>query len=74
MRCLTSDYNQNVALMNDILHVDRNFDVLSKKLKFADGEITLYYIDGFVKDSVMQKLMIYFLSIKDFPVFPSMVI
>ncbi len=67
MRCLTSDYNQNVALMNDILHVDRNFDVLNKKLKFADGEITLYYIDGFVKDSVMQKLMIYFLSIKDFP-------
>ena len=67
MRCLTSDYNQNVVLMNDILHVDRNFDVLSKKLKFAGGEITLYYIDGFVKDSVMQKLMIYFLSIKNFP-------
>ena len=64
MRRLTEQYRQNVALMNEWLRVRESFDVLSKTLKFADGEVTLYYIDGFVKDTVMQKLMMHFLSQK----------
>ena len=64
MRRLTERYRQNVALMNEWLRVRESFDVLSKTLKLADGEVTLYYIDGFVKDTVMQKLMMHFLSQK----------
>ncbi len=67
MRSLTDCYSDNVSRMNEVLRVEKNFDVLNKKLKIADGEITLYYIDGFVKDTVMQKLMIFFLSFKNFP-------
>ncbi len=62
MRRLSEDYGQNVEFLNRALRVRENFDVLSKTLKFADGEATLYYIDGFVKDTVMQKLMMHFLS------------
>lgn len=67
MRRLTETYRQNVALMNERLRVKESFDVLSKTLRFADGEATLYYIDGFVKDTVMQKLMMHFLSQKKMP-------
>ena len=67
MRKLGEDYRKNVAFMNERLRVEENFDVLSKTLRFADGEATLYYIDGFVKDTVMKKLMMHFLSQKKIP-------
>lgn len=60
---LTDSYEQNVALLDRELNVDENFDILKKKLAIGQDEITIYYIDGFVKDTVMQKLMIYLLSL-----------
>ena len=63
MRKLTDDYIENVDLLDRELNVSGNFDMLKKKLKIGDDDITLYYIDGFVKDTVMQKLMMYFLSL-----------
>ena len=64
MRRLTEDYRENVEALRRLLRVRENFDVLSKTLKFQGGEATLFYIDGFVKDTVMQKLMMHFLSQK----------
>ncbi len=66
---LTSDYAANVALMDGILNVQNNFDIIRKDLAVGPDRMTLYYIDGFVKDTVMQKLMMHFLSQKglDFP-------
>ncbi|MBQ8331271.1 MAG: spore germination protein [Clostridia bacterium] len=67
MRRLSENYRENVSYLNKTLRVKENFDVLSKTLKFANGEVTLYYIDGFVKDTVMQKMMMHFLSLKKMP-------
>lgn len=67
MRRLSEDYLQNVAALNEALRVTESFDVLSKRLKFANGEATLYFIDGFVKDAVMQKLLMHMLSQKKLP-------
>ena len=64
IRKLTGDYRENVKLIDSILHPQKNFDIIKKPLKIGDGEMTLYFIDGFVKDSVMQKLMIYLVSLK----------
>lgn len=63
MRKLTDDYSQNQILLDNELNVKENFDVLKKKLKIGQDEITLYYLDGFVKDTVMQKLMMHLLSL-----------
>ena len=67
MHKLFSEYEKNVEYFDGELRVKDNFDVIKKVLKVADGEITLYYIDGFVKDTVMQKLMMHFLSLKKLP-------
>lgn len=67
MKRLSDNYAQNVAVMDTALRVNESFDVIKKKLVFADGEATFYYIDGFIKDTVMQKMMIYFLSVKKLP-------
>lgn len=63
MRRLSKLYKENVAALDRALRVDESFDILKKVMKIGDGEITLYYIDGFVKDTIMGKLMIYFLSL-----------
>ncbi len=67
MRKLFFDYKQNIEFFDNTFRVDENFDVIKKVLKLSGGEISLYYIDGFVKDSVMQKLMMHFLSVKKLP-------
>ena len=67
MQKLGEDYIQNVAFMDRALRVKDSFDVLKKRLVVADGELTLYFIDGFAKDTVLQKLMMHFVSIKKLP-------
>lgn len=63
MQTLTGDYKQNTQMISGILRVEENFDVLKKVLKIGGDELTLYYIDGFIKDTVMQKLMLSLLSL-----------
>lgn len=67
MRGLGENYEQNVALMDKLLRIEQSFDVLKKKLILADGELTLYFVDGFAKDTNLQKLMMHFLSLKKMP-------
>ena len=50
-----------------ILRVKENFDVIEKVLKVGDGEVTLFYVDGLIKDGAMQKLFIYLLSLQKMP-------
>ena len=64
---LTDSYSDNLALLSRTLRVDENFDVICKKLKISDGETCFFYVDGFVKDAVMQKLMTHFLTVKKAP-------
>ncbi len=60
---LTDSYPDNVALLDKIFRVDANFDLIKKPLKVGRDEMTLYYIDGFIKDTVMMKLMMSFLTL-----------
>ena len=64
---LTDRYEENVRAVAQKLRVEQNFDVLKKVLRIADGEVTLFYIDGLIKDGAMQKLFIYLLSLKKMP-------
>ena len=64
MQKFTSDYTQNVELIRGSLRVNESFDVLHKRLKIGDGELSMFFIDGFTKDTVMQKLMMHFISLK----------
>ncbi len=63
MRKLSNVYSDNVAQLDRLLRVEENFDVIKKPLRIGADEVTLYYIDGFVKDTVMQKLMLALVSL-----------
>lgn len=62
---LCKDYRENVQRVDSELRVKDNFDLIKKVLYVGSQEITLYYIDGFVDSGSMNKLMIYFLSLKN---------
>ena len=64
MNKLSIDYQKNIESFDAILSVSDNFDVLKKTLIIGEDELTLYFIDGFVKDAVIQKMMVHFLSLK----------
>lgn len=60
-----SKLNMNVLQMDSILKPDKNFDVIKRSVKIAGVRKTyMYYIDGFLKDSVMQEVLRFILSIK----------
>lgn len=63
MQKFSSSYSQNVDSINRALRVQESFDVLCKTLKIGNGELTLFFIDGFTKDTVLQKLMMHFISV-----------
>ena len=54
---LTENYEENVSLIRTALRVRENFDVLEKTLTLDKGELTFFFIDGFTKDTSMQKLI-----------------
>ena len=64
MNRLSNDYKKNVEMLDGHFRVKENFDIIKKPLTVGKDELTMYYIDGFVKDTVMGKMMIYFLSLQ----------
>ena len=61
---LDFSYAENLKLIDSILRTDENFDLIKKTVTVGEDEITLYYIDGFIKDAIMSKIIIYFMSLK----------
>ena len=64
---LQDDFDANVALVDRVLRVRESFDLIRKDLAIGQARVTLYYIDGLIKDGVMQKLMTHFLTLQKFP-------
>jgi stage V sporulation protein AF len=62
-----SIYRANVTEFEQVLAVEESFDILKKVLRIGEDEITMFYIDGLIKDGAMQKLFIYLLSLKGLP-------
>ena len=59
------DYGRNVSVISEILRVRESFDIIERRLHIHERELCFFYIDGFVKDSEMQRVMQTFLSLKE---------
>ena len=62
---LSEDYFENVRVIREKLRADKSFDIIERHLDFAGKDTTLFYIDGFVKDNEMQRLMQYIITQKE---------
>lgn len=59
-KSVTSSFEENLKLFQEILRVDDSFDVIYRTIMVADRKTAFFFIDGFVKDDVLQKIMQYF--------------
>lgn len=60
---MTGSLQKDMKYLNAKLSVDTNFDAVYRVLHIGGREACLYFIDGFCKDEVMQKLLQYFMDI-----------
>lgn len=61
---LTTSLYDNLLIMNKELKVDKNFDIIYRVIDIGGRKGCFYFVDGFAKDDVMQKLMQVFQEIK----------
>lgn len=61
---MSTAYARFTAELDNILRPDDSFDIIRRVMSCKSGrELTFYYLDGFTKDVVMQKLMEYYLDV-----------
>lgn len=63
---LSLSHNANVSLLSSRLRAGESFDIIERHLTVLGEDLCFFYVDGFVKDSEMQRLMEYLLSQKSF--------
>ncbi|MDD6202973.1 MAG: spore germination protein [Lachnospiraceae bacterium] len=63
--CIAKSLEENVNYLNERLKTDKNFDILYHSFKMGDKQGCYYFIDGFCKDEIMQKLSEFFMKMKD---------
>lgn len=59
------DINNNIELFKKVLRVDESFDLVYRTIKIKDRTACLFFIDGFIKDDIFEKIMEFFFSITD---------
>lgn len=60
---LSENYKENIDALTSLLRVSESYDVIMRRLAVQDKQMCFYYIDGFVKDSELQRVMQTFLSL-----------
>lgn len=55
-------YTDRCKQLNEKLRLQENFDIVAKTLQVQDVHMTLYFVDGFVKDEVLEKMMEFLLK------------
>ena len=61
---ISSRLDENIKYFNQVLNVDNNFDVLYRVIHIGGKTALFYFIDGFCKDEVLEKIMEFFYKIK----------
>lgn len=62
---MTSSLQETMEYLNKTLDVDKNFDLVYRVIKVGGRDACMYFIDGFCKDELMQKMLQYFMDIKE---------
>lgn len=66
---MKTSLDENMQYLNEKLAVDANFDVVYRVMEIGGKRACMYFVDGFCKDDLMQKMLQYFITIspKDMP-------
>ena len=57
-------FEENKKYMDEMLHVNECFDIVSRTVLVGDKNAVFYFVDGFCKDELMQKLLQFLMGLK----------
>ena len=60
MQLIYKDFDATISNINNTLRINESFDLIYRTITIGEKSACLYFIDGFVKDDIMQKLQDYF--------------
>lgn len=63
---LPKNYTQSHKLLTEMLRSDESFDLIDREIDIGSRRASLFFIDGMVKDEVMEKIMEFFYAVEDF--------
>ncbi len=64
-KLMSSVLSENMQYLNERLKVDTNFDIVYRVIKVGGSNACMYFVDGFCKDELMQRMLQHFMSIKE---------
>ena len=62
-RRFSGKYMDDLYALEQMLRAGKSYDIIIKKIKVADKKATLYCVDGFVKEEVLEKMFEFLISI-----------
>ncbi len=57
---LTNSYSENLTLLKNALRSDKSFDLVQRDLIICGRNAAMFFIDGFIKDDIAEKIIEYF--------------
>lgn len=58
------NYDQRMNAIRSLLHLDKNFDILHRKIEIGGRKASLFAVDGFLMGTVSEKVLEFFYSIQ----------
>lgn len=62
---MQEQYTKTVEALSRYLRVDLSYDVLARPFKIGSRNATLFFVEGFAKDEILEKLLEYVMLLKD---------
>ena len=64
MEKISDNYTANVERLRSLLDIDKSFDIIEKRLVVGGRRASLFFVDGFVKDEILEKILEFFYGLK----------
>lgn len=54
---VSSNFNETIQLIHSHLAIDKSFDIVERKFVVAGRNSVLYFLNGFIKDNIMEDIL-----------------
>lgn len=61
---MTGAFAQDKAKLDELLRVEKSYDVVARTLTVGGRRAVLYFVDGFAKDDIMEKILEFLMAAK----------
>lgn len=60
----SKDFSKNKQRIDELLQIDKSFDLLYRVVIIGGKKACFYFVDGFCKDEIMEKVLEFLYKIK----------